>query len=200
MQLSAVLLAAGLSRRMGAQNKLLLPLDGVPLIQHCAQTLLSCRPVEAVAVLGHEAVAVQQALAGAIQQGLRVTHNGHYAEGQRTSVRAGLAALTAPSDGVMICLGDQPWLQPSDLLALAQAFSKRGERSIVVPWWNGRRGNPVVLDWPSVRATLERGESYACRRYIEEHPARVLRWAAPSDAFVRDVDTPRDREELPQVD
>lgn len=173
---------------MGKENKLLLPFAGAPLVQHCARVLAACDPRELVVVVGHEADRVQAALAPL--EPLCVL-NPAYAEGQRSSVRVGLQSLSQPSEGVVVCLADQPWLTPTHVLDLAAAFAARGPKSIVVPWHAGRRGNPVALDWASVRATLDGAEDFGCRQFIDNHPERVLRWDAPV-ACVRDIDSPRD--------
>src|ERR1700761_3262483 len=97
--LSAVVLAAGLSRRMGAANKLLLPVGGQPLVRRVVSTIASLPFAEIVVVTGHQVDQVVIALAGLP---VRVVHNTRYEEGQMTTVRAGLAALGPMSEGVMV--------------------------------------------------------------------------------------------------
>lgn len=186
---SAVVLAAGLSRRMGAPNKLLLPIAGKPMIRHVVETVLAAGFVEVVVVLGHEARAVAEVLESLP---VRSAYNEAFESGQVSSVRVGLAALRAPVDGVMVCLGDQPWLEPDDLRALQRAFAARPEGAIVVPMRGERRGNPVLLDRASVEETLARGTNFGCRHYMDEHPGRVYAWQSPNDNFLRDVDEPGD--------
>jgi len=188
-----VVLAAGLSRRMGAPNKLLLPVDGEPLIRRVVRTVLHTGFEEIVVVLGHEADAVKAALE---PLGVRTVFNADFASGQVSSVRAGLAALATPVDAVMVCLGDQPLLSVSDLGALRRAFVQRPHGSIVVPTFGGRRGNPVLLDWRSAEQTLERGSSYGCRHFLDENPEQVYSWPAETDHFIRDVDEPADYQAL----
>ena len=86
-RVSAVLLAAGQSRRMGADNKLLLPIDGEPVVRRTARQLLGAGLEEVVVVLGHEADSVSGALDGLA---VRAVVNPDYRDGQMTSVRAGL--------------------------------------------------------------------------------------------------------------
>jgi len=189
---AAVVLAAGLSRRMGAPNKLLLSLGGEPLIARTVRTVLHTGFDQIVVVLGHQAELVERALQ---PLGVRCVLNPDFETGQVSSVRAGLAALQ-PVDAVMICLGDQPLLEVSDLGALKRAFRERPHGSIVVPTFGESRGNPVVVDWGSAEQTLRRGEDYGCRNLLDEHPERVYRWPAPNERFVRDVDLPGDYQAL----
>jgi xanthine dehydrogenase accessory factor len=193
LRMSAVVLAAGLSRRMGARNKLLLPVRGAALIRHVVESVLAAGFVEVVVVLGHQADEVRQALA---PLGVRTVLNESFESGQVSSVRAGLGALEQPVDAVMVCLGDQPLLGTADLLAVSAAYRERPHGSILVPVRGQQRGNPVIVDWQSARDTLERGVNFGCRHFIDENPDRVYRWPATSDHFVRDVDEPADYESL----
>ena len=193
LRASAVVLAAGLSRRMGPRNKLLLPVEGEPLIRRAVGRVLAVGFAEVVVVLGHAAGEVSLALHGLAA---RTVLNAEYASGQVSSVRAGLRGLSEPFDAVMICLGDQPLLSSSELRAVLEAYATRPHGSILVPFRGEQRGNPVVLDGPSARETLERGTHFGCRHFIDQHPEQVYRWPAPSDHFVRDVDEPADYQAL----
>jgi molybdenum cofactor cytidylyltransferase len=190
---SAIVLAAGLSRRMGTQNKLLLPMAGQPMIQRVVENVLAAGFVEVVVVLGHEAEDVRRALGSLL---VRQVHNDRFESGQVSSVRAGLGALEQPVDAVMVCLGDQPLVTASDLIAMQAAYAEHAAGSILVPVQGEQRGNPVIVDWQSVRDTLERGINFGCRHFMDENPGRVYRWPAPNDHFVRDVDGPADYQTL----
>jgi molybdenum cofactor cytidylyltransferase len=190
---SAVVLAAGLSRRMGAPNKLLLPIGAQPMIRHGLTSLLRAGFTELVVVLGHQASEVGAAIHSL---GVRTVLNAEFEQGQIGSVRAGLAALSDPTDAVMICLGDQPLLTTEDVQQLMQAFAQRPFGSVLVPMRGERRGNPVVMDGQSARETLERGTHFGCRHFMAEHPERVYAWQAGSDHFIRDVDEPADYQAL----
>jgi len=193
LRASAVVLAAGLSRRMGQQNKLLLPMAGEPMVRRAVGRVLEAGFAEVVVVLGHAAEDVSRALGGLA---VRSVFNAAYASGQVSSVRAGLGALSEPVEAVMICLGDQPLLSSADLRAVLAAYAARPHGSILVPFRGEQRGNPVVIDWQSAGETLARGINFGCRNFIDQHPDRVYRWPAPSDHYVRDVDEPADYEAL----
>jgi len=186
---SAILLAAGESRRMGAVNKLTLPIDGQPLLRHSAQTLLAARLQEVVVVLGHEADR-----AAPLLEDLDVTRvrNERYTEGQMSSVHRGLEALAAACEGVMICLADQPLLTPGDIDALIEAFGRRERGSILVPTHRGRRGNPIVLAYAHRDEILGSGRNLGCKRLIERNPELVTTLEMETDHVVFDLDTPED--------
>ncbi len=193
-RLSAVVLAAGLSERMGSDNKLLLEVEGTPLIRRSVKRVASCGFEEVVVVVGHEADRVRAALEGLA---VRIVHNPDYAQGQQSSVRAGLSALQKPAEGAMVCLGDQAWLRPRDVHDLWEAFSARAAGfDAVIPRVRGQRGNPVVLARAAVAHALEREVSFACRRFVEESDGRVAFWETQGEGFVADVDAPEDYRRL----
>ncbi|TFG53908.1 MAG: 4-diphosphocytidyl-2C-methyl-D-erythritol kinase [Gemmatimonadales bacterium] len=143
-RIAAVLLAAGMSRRMGGSNKLLAEVDGSPMIARVVETLRRSRVQPIVVVTGHDATAVEAALAGLP---IRVVHNPDHARGLSTSLRVGLQALETDRDGVLVMLGDMPWVASSTIEALLDAFEANGEGSICVPTYDRKRGNPVL--WPA---------------------------------------------------
>src|SRR5262245_22027208 len=108
VRFSAVVLAAGTSTRMGARPKLLLPLGEEPAIRRPVPSLSGADPEEPAVATACDAQAVTSALAGL---DIRLQFNPRYKEGQITSVAAGVAALAARGDAVMICLGDMALLE-----------------------------------------------------------------------------------------
>ncbi|MEJ2553960.1 MAG: nucleotidyltransferase family protein [Gammaproteobacteria bacterium] len=185
---SAILLAAGESRRMGITNKLALAVDGEPLLRHKVKTLLAADLVELVVVLGHEAQQAQSLLQGF---DVRTVVNRDYRQGQMSSVHCGLEALRRPCDGVMICLADQPLLTVQDIDILIGAFVQRGG-SIIVPTYQGRRGNPIVLSYAHRTQILGGGRNLGCKRLIERNPELVTTVEMDNDHVVFDLDTPED--------
>ncbi len=188
---SAVLLAAGVSRRMGEVNKLELLVDGVPLLRRTAETLLASKLQEIVVVLGYQAEK-----AGSMLEGLAIhtIYNEVYRDGQMTSVYQGLSSLSQACDGVMICLADQPLLQTDDVNVLIEAFGKcnRGRScgSILVPTFQGKRGNPIVLDYQHRLEILNSEHNLGCKKLIEKNPELVSSFEMSNNHVVVDVDTP----------
>ena len=136
----AMVLAAGRSRRMGAQ-KLLLPLGDRPVIARIVDEVLSS-PVDRVFVIvGPDGNGIAEALAG---QCVDFVTNPD-AEGEMlSSVRCGLRAMPEDCTAVLVVLGDQPGITADVVAMLVQAFQTSG-RGIVVPIYGGRRGHPLLL-------------------------------------------------------
>ena len=193
--ISAVLLAAGLSRRMG-RNKLLLPLGGRTLLEHSLQALLDSAAGETVVVIGHEADRVRPLLG---RYPVRVVENPDYAQGMSTSLRAGVAAVSPQAVAVLIALADQPLVGRQDIDRLIEAYRRTGKK-IVVPSVGDRRGNPVLLDL-SLRPEIERltGDTGG-RHILHSHPDDIEPVPMPTGGSLFDVDTADDYRALQDRD
>ncbi len=185
--LAAIVLAAGRSTRMGGPNKLLVPIDGRPMVRHAVEAALAAGIGEIVVVTGHMREEVEAALSGLP---VRFVHNPRFAEGLSTSLKAGVKALSRDVDGAFVLLGDMPRIRPEHLRALAAAFEPAAGRGIVVPVRDGQRGNPVL--WGrAFFATFEglAGDTGA-RGLIDGFPEAVAEVPMPDAASLVDVDTP----------
>lgn len=141
-RITAIVLAAGQSRRMGQENKLLQDLGGRALVRHAVETALASPVQDVVVVTGHQADKVR-----AVLQGLdvRFVHNDAFEDGLSTSLRTGVGAIDESIDGVLICLGDMPDVTSELLTRMIAAFKPVEDRLIVVPTHQGKRGNPVLI-------------------------------------------------------
>jgi molybdenum cofactor cytidylyltransferase len=189
-----VVLAAGLSRRMGEANKLLLEVEGGPMVARCVDAVLGSAARPVVVVTGHEQARVRAALAG---RELIFVHNPEPAQGLATSLRTGIAALGDELAGAVVCLGDMPWVHAGQIEALLAAFAASDERSICVPTFDGKRGNPVL--WPAryfaeIRALT--GDSGA-RSLLAAHADEVCYVPVSNPGVTLDVDTPLDTKRGP---
>jgi molybdenum cofactor cytidylyltransferase len=191
---SAVIPAAGMSTRMG-QNKLLMSFKGKSLIAHAVDTLLASEVDEVVVVLGHEAEKVMEKLEG---KQVKFVKNPNYREGLSTSVRAGVTAVSPMALAIMIYLADQPLLEARDVDRLIRAFAQARQlnKSIVVPFFHGQRGNPVILDTSYRDAILDVVGDVGCKRVIRRNPDRVFVVEMEADHVVRDVDRIEEFEKL----
>jgi molybdenum cofactor cytidylyltransferase len=187
---SAIVLAAGSSRRMAGRHKMVLDVGGEPMIRRTVSTVLAIDPAETIVVTGFAVLSVEAALAGLP---VRFVHNRAHEEGQPTSVSTGVKALERFCHAVMVIPGDQPLLKPAHLLELIEAFrTAPGECSIIVPFHRGNRGNPILFAAHHVPEVVGGGLNIGCRHLIETNGDKVARIDVASDAYTVDCDTPAD--------
>lgn len=143
-EIAALLLAAGQSKRMGANNKLIAEVDGMPLVRHVAEAAHSVLGGGLTVVTGAQKERVEAALEGIEKQ---IVFNPEFGEGLSTSLRSGIQVLAGraePPDGVLVLLGDMPRISPDIIRRLVAAFDPATGREIIVPTDRGKRGNPVL--------------------------------------------------------
>ena len=189
---SAVVLAAGESRRMGKQNKLLLPIDSVPLIRSVAEQVIASCAAEVLVVCGYQEADTRLALSG-----LDVTfaHNPHYAHGLATSIQVGVQAAAATATGFMICLGDLPNLRSSDYNRIIHEFEAalgEDQHAIVRPFFADTPGHPVVFSAAHRTEILQSRNRPGCRNIMRLHPNHLSQMAWENDGVIRDIDTLQD--------
>jgi molybdenum cofactor cytidylyltransferase len=182
-------LAAGRSSRLAPRNKLLVPLEGEPIVARVADAAVASGADPVIVVTGFEAERVARALRG---PNIAIVHNADFEQGLSTSLRAGLGALPANIDGALILLGDMPFVEANDLEALMQSFATKDRRAICVPARYGRRGNPVLWGsayFPEMMAT---SGDVGAKQLLERHQERVTEVTVESDGIFTDIDTPAD--------
>jgi molybdenum cofactor cytidylyltransferase len=185
-RIAALVLAAGQSRRMG-RNKLLLPVDGTPMVVRAVDALHASAATEIVVVTGHQADDVRRVLGN---RSVAFVHNPDFAQGLSTSLKAGLAALPEDADGALVCLGDMPLVGPTHLDKLIAAFNPVEGRLICVPTHDGQRGNPVLWARKFFAEMAALSGDVGARGLLERHADAVCEVAMPDGAVLLDVDTP----------
>ena len=188
MRTVGLLLAAGSSRRMRGPNKLLIEIDGVPLVRRTVLELLQADLDEIVVVTGFEESRVRDAIS---DLNVRVVFNPAFALGMHASIRAGLLGLTAPCDAFFVCLSDQPGFDLAVLRQLRRAQDTNSDGRIFVPSFEGRRGHPVLLSAEYIPEILaEPDGDHGCAYLFERHVEAVRDVSWRSDGVLIDIDTP----------
>lgn len=188
--LGAIVLAAGASERFGVANKLLVSIDGNPLIRRVVVEIIGSGVAEVVVVTGWDSARISATLEDLT---VRRVHNENWQSGMGTSIAAGVAALSSDMDGTFIVLGDMPRVTSILFNHLAAVFNESGRQAVVYPMtaWGDQR-NPVL--WPRryfSRLTKLSGRDGAKKLL---HAECIKRVAIPIDdtACLEDIDTPED--------
>jgi molybdenum cofactor cytidylyltransferase len=182
---TGIVLAAGLSTRMG-QPKQLLPLGGRTVVQLVVEALVG-QVDRVVVVVGHRADEVAEALAG---YPVACVANPEYRTGMLSSVQIGIRAAAGAS-AFLICLGDQPGVSGQTIASLLAAARAAG-KGIAVPCHAGRRGHPVLLSSAYAAQILSLGPGQGLNAVTHRHPEDTLEVPLQDQLILQDLDTPAD--------
>lgn len=187
--IAGVVLAAGLSSRAEVAQKLLLPIEGIPMIRRAVAIALEAGLSPVVVVTGHDADEVEATIAGLP---VEVVRNPAPEKGLAGSLALGVSALPVETAGAAILLGDMPWVQPTTVRTLAATLSPSEMKTVVVPRVNGRRGNPLVWGRAHFDELKGLAGDIGARSILDRHADRTA-WVETDDRGVlRDVDRVED--------
>lgn len=191
-QVTGIVLAAGKSSRMG-RTKQLLPFRGQTVLECVVDNALASRLQRVIVVLGYQADVVGPLLKG---RDVTVVFNPLYESGQSSSLNAGLRAVTEEAEGVLFLLGDQPLVTPQTINRILNAYKASPATPIVLPVYEGKRGNPVLFS----RATFPRletlNEDHGARPLFEEYAGHIVTVPVADSSIHFDVDTEEDYQRL----
>ena len=184
---AAVVLAAGSSRRMGDINKLMLSIEGTPMVVRVVEALERSRADRILVVTGYEPERIRGALSC---RKVELAHNPDYEEGIGTSIRTGISTLGKDCDGALIVLADMPWVGTEVVDRLIDAFSEADEPSIFIPTFGGKRGNPILWSSRHFPELLELAGDVGGRGLFHSRREAICHVQVESTAIRLDVDTP----------
>ncbi|MFQ5629447.1 MAG: NTP transferase domain-containing protein [bacterium] len=184
--ISATVLAAGSSTRMGDANKLLLQIDNKPVVAHTIESLLQGGVDEIIAVLGHE----QERLRKVLPDGIKIAVNADYRQGMASSVRCGVQNLDPASAAVFIVLADMPFISSETIQAMTRIFRSAAQSAIVVPYFQGRQGNPVLFDSHFFSELRELEGDRGAKSILHKYSRKIIRFDCDDPAILIDMDTP----------
>lgn len=183
-RVAGLVLAAGRATRFGA-TKQLAELDGRPLLRHVVHAALAAGLDQVMVVVGHDAAAVSAALPE--DPRVRWVDNPRFAQGQSTSLRAGLEGLGDEIGAAVVLLADQPGITPGAIMAVVDAW--RGGAEVARAHYADGPGHPVCFD-RGVWSTVAGAEGDVGARDLLEHlPVTEVSVPGPQPP---DVDTPHD--------
>ncbi len=191
LRISALLLGAGESKRMGF-DKLTLPWRGKTVFEYCLDNLLRSDVKEVIVVINNKGKSESIMAKG---PKVKITINPDFKEGMSSSIRRGLKRIDRRSHGILIALGDQPLLKTRTINSLIHAFSLKGG-GIIVPCFKGKRGNPVIFHRRFERELLGLRGDTGGRSIVEKHPDEVTTVRVRSAGILKDIDTWKDYKNL----
>jgi len=181
--ISAIVLAAGISKRMG-KLKQLLAFGKSTILEETLKNLLNSKVDEVVVVLGFQSEKIAQKI---ITLPVKQIKNPHYLRGMSSSIRWGLTAINKKTDAILIALGDQPLILPDIFNKLIDEHC-RNHAGITIPVYKGRRGHPLIFDIKFKEDFLELAGDIGGRDITSKYPDDILEVEIHSDSVIKDID------------
>jgi molybdenum cofactor cytidylyltransferase len=192
--ISAIVLAAGLSTRMGDNNKLLLPYKNKTIIENTVHSINSSSIKEIIIVLGKD----YEKIIPLIQHlPVHIELNENFSAGLTSSIQAGI--LKANGSAYMFCLADMVLITSEEYTFICSEFEKAflsDPKVIGVPVYEGKKGNPVVFSSFYKDSITNHIAIDGCKEIVQMNQQHVFNISMKSDHILRDVDTMADYEKL----
>jgi molybdenum cofactor cytidylyltransferase len=185
--IAAIVLAAGLSTRMGA-TKQTLRLEGEPMLERVLEAFRRAEVDRVVVVLGADVAEVKKKVRFRNE---KVVINTGYKNGMSSSLKLGLSEVEKEAEAVIIALGDQPYVSPETINLLVDAH-RMSKAPVVVPVYRGARGNPVLFDRSVFSQIKEIQGDVGAKSVVARNEKRVLKVEVDDSGVVVDIDTPSD--------
>ena len=190
-RVSAIILAAGMSKRMG-EVKQLLSLGEATLLGRVLEAVQSSQVDECVVILGFAAEAIKEKVA---LNNAKVVVNEAYSEGMSTSLRAGLANVNPQAEAALVVLADQPFVKAATIDRLIEEY-KKSRPQVAIPVHKGFRGNPVLLDRSVFAEAMGLQGDIGCRAIFGSRVKNILKVPVDDAGILIDADSPEEFERL----
>ena len=188
LTICGIVLAAGSSRRMGAINKLLMEVGGETMVKRSVRPIVEAKLESVAVVTGFEYEKIQSLLNG---YELRFVFNEHFLEGMGASLAAGVEAISAiEPDGILVSLGDLPYLRKESVLAVMERFCNLGGEKITIPVHSGIPGHPIVFPFRYAEELKALKGDQGARHLIRREEDSVAKLELNDFGIKRDVDSP----------
>lgn len=189
--ISAVLLAAGESRRM-VEFKQLLTFRGKTFVECAVDNLLASRACEVIVVTGHRETDLRNVLG---ERPVRFAHNSDFRDGMSSSIKRGVRAISGEARAVLLALVDQPQIGTDIFNRVIDSYELL-RPLVVVPSYGGKNGHPVVIDLSLKEEILTMDPSKGLREVVHAHADRLCRIEVETDSILKDFDYPEDYRRL----
>ncbi|MFL5786632.1 MAG: NTP transferase domain-containing protein [Flavisolibacter sp.] len=187
---SAIVMAAGLSTRIGTDNKLLLPFRHKNVIETTLGNIIGSGIKEIIVVLGHEAEKVQNSIS---HLNVQITINPEYSSGLTSSIKSGVRISNGI--GYLLCLADMVLIEPVEYRMICDGFKAQinnDSECICIPEFEGQRGNPVLLSASYKEQILQHEDPNGCKGIVQKQSSHIWPVKMKTDHILKDLDTLED--------
>ena len=185
--ISAILLAAGQSKRMNGENKLVKKIRDIPLIKHSVKNILTSSIDELIIVLGHQKEIIEKLIVR--NEKIKFVFNKDFESGMASSIKAGLNNLSAEVEAFFICLGDMPMVNHN---IYNQLIKSKGSKEIIIPTYKGQQGNPVLFNKSMKEKVINISGDTGAKKILELNKDKILKLETNDQSVVRGFNTQKD--------
>ena len=182
--ISAILLAAGQSKRMKGENKLTKEIQGIPLIKLSVKNILASSINELIIVLGHQKEIIEKLIDK--NEKIKFVFNKNFESGMDSSIKTGLNNLSEKTESFFICLGDMPMVSHD---IYNQLIKSKDNKEIIVPTYKGQQGNPVLFDKSMKEKILDIRGDVGAKKILELNKDKILNLEINDQSITKGFDT-----------
>ena len=181
--ISTILLAAGQSKRMNTENKLVKKIKGIPLIKCALNNILKSSVNEIVIVLGYQSEIIEKLIDK--NDKIKFVFNSNFETGMASSIRKGVENLSKKTDAFFISLGDMPSINYD---TYDQLIECKKNQKIIVPMFKGQKGNPVLFPKSFEKIMLSIQGDCGAKKILENNKKQVLNIEINDPGIIKDID------------
>ena len=182
--ISAILLAAGQSKRMNGKNKLIKEIQGIPLIKLSVKNILASSIDELIIVLGHQKEIVEKLIDK--NEKIKFVFNKDFESGMASSIKTGLNNLSEKTEAFFICLGDMPMVNQD---VYNQLIRSRNNKEIIVPTYKGQQGNPILFSKSMKSIIISIEGDIGAKKILEQNKDKILKVKIDDINITKDFNT-----------
>ena len=182
--ISAILLAAGQSKRMNGENKLIKEIQGIPLIKLSVKNILASSIDELIVVLGHQKEIVEKIIDK--NKKIKFVFNKEFENGMASSIKTGLNNLSEKTEAFFICLGDMPLINQD---VYNQLIRSRNNEEIIVPTYKGQQGNPILFSKSMKSIIISIEGDIGAKKILEQNKDKILKVKIDDINITKDFNT-----------
>lgn len=182
--ISAILLAAGQSTRMGKHNKLIKEINGIPLIKHSIKNILKSNIDELIIVTGHDNEKIKRLIDN--DKKIKLIFNKNFRSGMASSIKSGLNYLNNKTEYFFICLADMPFIKPD---IYNKIIESKIDKEIIVPTYNKKQGNPVLFSKSMKKDILNINGDVGAKEILKLNNDKLLNIEIDDECIFKDFNT-----------
>ena len=182
--ITAILLAAGESKRMNGENKLIKKIYGKSLIEHSVKNILESSIDELIIIIGHQSELIKNILSR--HKKIKFIFNNKYKTGMASSIQIGLNNLSKETQSFFICLGDMPNINKQIYNSLIKS---KNSHQIIIPTYKGQSGNPVLFDKSMKEIIINIEGDNGAKKIINMHRDQTFFLETNDQSIIQDFNT-----------